>query len=197
MFHLIQNLSPTETIQVENNNQITYIPGKAFIGSNQFESGVKHIYLSNNNISQINPNAFKYLPNLTHLTLDHNNLVGDGIQDDGFKFYEGQVNRHIIVSLANNKLNSNSFTNETIVLPPKVTISLHLENNLFSDLPKEKFYQIAIKDGNKLFFDGNNFYCDCSMKWIIEWPQSNNIFNVFCVNTKKSIFDMNQSDFAC
>ena len=65
-------------------------------------------------------------------------------------------------------------TSQDSVIPHNTYANFHFQNNYFTDFNEKVFKPLAVS--------GSKFYCNCKMKWIVDKPQSTNIFVVQCAN---------------
>jgi hypothetical protein len=186
IFTALKNLNITEKIEMNSNN-FSVIP------ENAFKSSAKQINLFLNYIKKIGSNAFSSLPNLEFLNLK-NNLI-DGIDNYGLNFTTNKMNKTI--SLFNNRLSSKSFADNSLPKLANNSITINLKENFIDKLPEKVFKPFLQEDRHTILLDNNQIKCDCDMKWIIEEPQSNHINDVYCVDKKKSIFDLDSEEFNC
>jgi hypothetical protein len=199
LFSIAKSLVNTEILDFSENS-LSEIPQNAFtpepnLGS---KSLLKDLILSNNKINRIGSNAFDGLPHLTLLELD-NNLINK-IDDNAFQFSldSKESNRKLVIILNDNKLETNSFNENTFKAQNNIQISLHLLNNLLTKLPEKIFRPFVSNYLNELRLFGNKFECDCSMKWLLDTNVIKNIFDVLCNNKGlKSIYDLKVTDLGC
>ncbi len=194
IFDLARNLTPSDSIEF-NENYIKEIPANAF-AFDPHKSTITRIFLSNNTYNErIGKNAFIGNPHLTHLGLDNNNITT--IDDYGLNFTSATTPGHnLSINLNNNRLNSNSFNNNTIVIPRGINVTFYLENNVFDDLNEGVFRPLA-EAGHKFYFTGNKFYCNCksSLEWLLKKPELKNIYNVRCADHNNTdIFKLTQEE---
>jgi hypothetical protein len=186
IFTAMKNLNITEMIQMNFNN-FSVIP------ENAFESSAKQINLVYNYIRKIGSNAFSSLPNLEFLNLK-NNLI-DAIDNYGLNFTMNKLNKTI--SLFNNRLSSKSFADNSLPKLANNSMTINLKENFIDKLPEKVFKPFLQEEIHTILLDNNQVKCDCDMKWIIEEPQSNHINDIYCVDKKKSIFDLDSEEFGC
>jgi hypothetical protein len=186
IFTAMKNLNITERIEMNFNN-FSVIP------ENAFNSSAKQIDLFYNFIKKIGSNAFSSSPNLEFLNLK-NNLI-DTIDNYGLNFTTNKMNKTI--SLFNNRLSSKSFAVNSLPKLANNSITINLKENFIDKLPEKVFKPFLQEESHTILLDNNQIKCDCYMKWIIEEPQSNHINDVYCVDKKKSIFDLDSKEFNC
>ncbi len=187
IFSLLKYLKISDEIRFDGND-MKEIPSDAF------DSDAKSITLDHNRIERIHSNAFSSLPYLTHLSIDHNLI--DSIEKNGLNFSVNNF-RSMIVSLNNNKLTANSFSTHSLPKLKEISVSLHLENNHLTEFPEDVFRNFVEENQHKIYLNGNMFDCDCNIKWIIDKPQSNHVFSVYCDDKQKSVFSMKSEEFIC
>jgi hypothetical protein len=186
IFAIMASLNISNTINL-NKNSISEIPANAFKGL------VSKIDLTENSIKKIGSNAFSSLTRLENLTLDYNLI--DFLDNYSLNFSSNKL--HKIIKLNNNNISSESFSDNFLPKLENNRINIHFEDNLIDSLPEKAFRQFLGENGHKIFLDRNPVKCDCDMKWIIDRPQSNHIFEVFCKEKQKSIFDLTPEEFEC
>jgi hypothetical protein len=192
VFDLAQNLDPLEVIL--SSNALKEIPENAFVAKeNPSNDRLNRISLDNNKIKVITSNAFSGLKNLSYLSLDHNMITT--IEDFGLKL--STVSSHLKILLNNNKLNSSSFTLRSTDISDKIELHLNLAENQLTVLSENIFKKIINRNKAEMNLFGNNFNCDCNMKWLLNETLNKNVLNVFCENQKKSLFDLKESDLNC
>jgi hypothetical protein len=186
IFSVIKNLDISEGIRINYNNLST-IPENAFKGL------AKEIHLEYNFIERIGSNAFTLLPNLE--TLDMNNNLIDTIEKFGLNFAPNKMNKTI--SLFKNRLSSKSFVVDSLPRMQNDSIVINLEENLIENLPEFVFKPFLEGENHVIYFDRNGFKCDCSLKWILGEPQSDHVYDIYCSDKKKSVFDLINEEFGC
>jgi len=195
IFDLIKVLNPNEVDL--SRNLFDEIPSEAFADENGAKVyRVKSLKLDYNKIETIGSNAFIGLTKLTHLSLDHNMIKT--LEEYSFKFIE--IFSHLFVSLKNNYLDNNSFNERTLDFEQKLTtsISLYLDNNNLTTLKENVFSKLILSPNDNQFnFFGNQFICDCNMKWLLNATHKSNILNIMCSNKNKNLFDLNDKDLSC
>ncbi|VDK74302.1 unnamed protein product, partial [Onchocerca ochengi] len=145
------NLSPATTELRLEQNQITYIPPRAFHNLHQ----LKQLDLSKNNIMEISPRAFEGLKSLNSLVLYGNNL--SNLPSEAF---------HELVNLQLLLLNANK-----LQCLRRDTFSSLTNLNLLS-LYDNQIYSIAngTFDGlinlTTLHLARNPIICDCNLEWL-------------------------------
>jgi hypothetical protein len=186
IFNVIKNLNITEKMVINFNN-LNEIP------MNALNSSAKEINMENNRIKKILSNAFSSLPNLEILSLKNNSI--ESIDDFGLNLKSNEF--HKTIYLNHNKLNVASFKEKSLPKLKDDSVFIHLEDNLIHSLTDNIFKPFLVEEKHKIFFERNQFECDCSMRWIAEEPQSNHIYGVFCADKQKSIFDATPKELGC
>ncbi len=199
LFSVAKSLVNTEILDLSENSLLE-IPQNAFNSELKMssKSQLKNLILSNSKIKRIGSNAFESLPHLTLLELD-NNLINK-IDDNAFQFSidSKEPNHKLVIILNKNKLETNSFTENTFRTQNNISISLHLQNNLLTKLSEKIFRPFVANSSNELKLFGNKFECDCDMKWLLDTNVSKNIYDVLCHNKGlKSIYDLKITDLEC
>ncbi len=186
IFNVMKNLNITEKIVINFNN-INEIP------KNALNSSAKEINLENNRFKKIGSNAFSSLPNLEILSLKNNSI--ESIDDFGLDLKSNEF--HKTIYLNHNKLNETSFKEKSLPKLKDDSVFIHLEDNLIHNLTENIFKPFLVEEKHKVFFERNQFKCNCSMRWINEEPQSKHIYGVFCADKQKSIFDTTPEELGC
>ncbi|KAK6481375.1 leucine-rich repeat transmembrane protein FLRT2-like [Huso huso] len=158
---------------------------------------LKELRLDENRIATIAKEAFMNVTQLERLILDGNLLTNEGIADGTFQH---------LVKLTELSMSRNSLTSPPSDFPGDFLVKLSLQDNQMSEIPVAVFsnlrhlQKLDISNNQlqlltKGVFDGltslkqltvrnNLWYCDCNIKWVIEWlkslPASINVRGFMC-----------------
>ncbi|KAK1158811.1 leucine-rich repeat transmembrane protein FLRT2-like [Acipenser oxyrinchus oxyrinchus] len=158
---------------------------------------LKELRLDENRIATIAKEAFMNVTQLERLILDGNLLTNEGIADGTFQH---------LVKLTELSMSRNSLTSPPSDFPGDFLVKLSLQDNQMSEIPVAAFsnlrhlQKLDISNNQlqlltKGVFDGltslkqltvrnNLWYCDCNIKWVIEWlkslPASINVRGFMC-----------------
>ncbi|MGH0178848.1 UNVERIFIED_CONTAM: hypothetical protein FKN15_021940 [Acipenser sinensis] len=158
---------------------------------------LKELRLDENRIATIAKEAFMNVTQLERLILDGNLLTNEGIAVGTFQH---------LVKLTELSMSRNSLTSPPSDFPGGFLVKLSLQDNQMSEIPVAAFsnlrhlQKLDISNNQlqlltKGVFDGlaslkqltvrnNLWYCDCNIKWVIEWlkslPASINVRGFMC-----------------
>lgn len=164
-------------------------------------SSLQTLKLSNNNISYVDDNSFRSLKNLETLDMSYNKLSWTLEGSSGF--FNG------LGHLKELRLNNNQ-----IRLIYKHTFNglsslsmLNLTANPLSSIQKDSFQWF--NNLNRIHLEQVDLLCDCTMKWLNEWLQANQIRRQFArkihckhphdlaIRTINSFLDIKPEEFKC
>jgi hypothetical protein len=158
------------------------------------KSKLKHINLSDNDITSIGANAFLGHSLLQLISLNDNEIMR--LDNDSLSLtysHSGQV----MILLSNNSLNSKSFSTHTFGELQFNVIKMDLENNKFVDFPESIFKPFLNFKGSQVFLYNNTIKCDCNMKWLLNSDYNHNVLGLYCDNLKKSFKGLTDKDLGC
>ncbi|RWS07995.1 Leucine rich repeat containing protein 10-like protein [Dinothrombium tinctorium] len=196
VFDALRSL-PTLTYINLSRNKLTVIPSHAFRHTNgQFQSRLRVILLTQNDIHTISGHAFFYLPHVSHLDISENEL--DLIGDQAFDFDDIPIGRqiHLTIDLAKNKLHSNSFNEKTLANIHR-PVKLKIASNNFTHLSESIFKPFLYKhENNSIDVEANPLYCDCSSLWLHRNMHiyRNKVLNHVCKDNR-ILWSYNHSEF--
>jgi hypothetical protein len=193
LFGLARYLKSVETLSLEYNN-ITEIPENAF--NNGKDINIYGLNLNNNKISKIGLNAFVGLKNLHYVQIEFNNMT---VFDD-WLYFSPDPNLMRSVMLDNNQFSEKSFSENALKNKENIFLRLFLQNNKLTKFPENVFSKFFANGKNIMLLEGNNFECDCGMKWLLDNKPTleNRVWNLMCVNKNNAnIFTLTPSDLGC
>ncbi|XP_032401484.1 immunoglobulin superfamily member 10 isoform X1 [Xiphophorus hellerii] len=126
--------------------------------------------MSHNKIKELRKETFKGLNSLLRLHIDHNQI--EFINPEAFY---GLTNLQLVQLEGNQlqQLHADTFITlrHSQVFKVSSLKTIHLSDNLLSTLPADIF--LGCSQLENLFLHGNQWRCDCQMKWFSEWTQRN------------------------
>ncbi|KAJ9596199.1 hypothetical protein L9F63_027174 [Diploptera punctata] len=151
-------------------NNIQHLEEEAFFKINLVN--VEMLDLSHNLISEIHPQAFYGLHNLTEIYLQDNNLKE--IQPEMFK----PVSELKVLNLKNNSIHFNDNTLQDLILLEKLSITM---KGKFNECIFEKLKKLKELDMHLV-----TYHCDKEKEKILNWGKKNNVEVLFdCENPKE------------
>ncbi|RWS21483.1 Leucine rich repeat containing protein 10-like protein [Leptotrombidium deliense] len=197
VFEALRCLPSLEYVSLSN-NYLKVIPSHAFRRTNgQFQSRLKGILLTGNRIHTISDHTFFYLPHLTTLHINMNQI--SRINVSAFEFEDIPIGRktNLYIDLSMNLLQADSFDAkglQNINRPVKLSLNrnkvTHLNQSVFEPfLNKHVNNSVDVKD--------NPLICNCSSYWIHEKRSvfAVKIKNHFCVDNR-DLFDYYETEFS-
>jgi len=181
VYDLVRNLNLLMRVRLDANN-LTEIPAHAFTPKTENKGHIETLYLTENKIKSIGNHAFYGQPVIRVASIK-NNLI-ERLDDYALTVSksEGSI-KTTSIYLNDNLLNEKSFTNLSLSNPEHDDISVHIENNRLTSLPKDIFGSFIISSNlSRLYLLDNEFVCDCSMKWVNQLAKVTGLrFNeIFC-----------------
>ncbi|VDK71993.1 unnamed protein product [Litomosoides sigmodontis] len=149
--HIPANLPPTTTELRLEQNQITYVPPRAFHNLHL----LKRLDLSKNNIGEIGPRAFEGLKSLNSLV-----LYGNSISNLPSEAFHGLINLQLLLLNANKLqcLRSDTFASLTSLN------LLSLYDNQIHSIANGTFD--GLTNLTTLHLARNPIICDCNLEWL-------------------------------